>query len=163
MIVSNASPLIALGKQGMLHLLKGCFQHVEIPPSVLREITHGSDGPEVLALKHAIAGGWMRVRETSIVQFLEETASLGEGEKEAISLAAERKAMLFVDDKLGKAYARVLGVEAHGTLFVLALAYHTSRLTKQEVHSMLDGMMREGFYLSADSYRAFAASLDAMK
>ena len=49
------------------------------------------------------------------------TKTLGKGEKEAISLAAENGAVLLIDDDSAKSYANLLKVETHGSAYVLFL------------------------------------------
>ena len=161
MIVSNSSPLIVLGKQGILSLLKRCFGKVLIPKSVYGEVSAKKDSPEAAALNKAIMEGWVAVENVVINRMLF-TEKMGQGEKEAISLAAKHKTVLLIDDDSAKSYALVLGVEAHGTLYVIFLACSRKFITKEEATDILDGIIANGFYVSTELYSGFAALLKSL-
>lgn len=155
MIVVNTSPLILLGKQGMLSLLKQCFGQAMIPASVSEEILKKKESPEALAMKQAVCEGWLCVEETAVLPFLSQTTSLGKGEQEAISLAQQHQCVLIIDDDLAKTFAGVVGVEAHGTLSVLLLAVKKRYMTSTQARILVEAMMHEGLYLSTDVYAEF--------
>lgn len=161
MIVANSSPIIILGRQGLLYLLKGCFKKMIIPGSVYSEVLHEKDSPEAVALKNAINDGWVLVEKTIINPFLH-TRNLGHGEKEAISLALKHKSLLLIDDDSAKAYSAVLGAEAHGTFYLIYLAALRRFINKQEAKKILDGMIADGFYVSTDVYSRFLNLLDSL-
>ncbi|MBI2549987.1 DUF3368 domain-containing protein [Candidatus Woesearchaeota archaeon] len=161
MIVSNSSPLIVLGKQGILSLLKRCFGKVLIPRSVYDEVAGKKDGHEVAALDKAIGEGWVAVENAAINRLLL-TEKMGQGEKEAISLAAKHKTVLLIDNDSAKSYASILGVEAHGALYVLFLACSRKFIAKEEAMDIFDGMVANGFYISTELYSRFAALLKSL-
>ncbi|MBI2143331.1 DUF3368 domain-containing protein [Candidatus Woesearchaeota archaeon] len=161
MVVSNSSPLIVLGKQGILNLLKRCFGKVHIPKSVYDEVSVKKDSPEAAALNKAIGEGWVVV-ENAVINRMLVTEKMGQGEKEAISLADKRKTVLLIDDDSAKSYASVLGVEAHGTIFVIFLACSRKFITKEEATNILDGMAAGGFYISTELYSRFTALLKTL-
>ena len=104
MIVTNSSPLIALGKQGVLNLLERCFQKVAVPKSVYDEVSVKKDSPEAVALEKAAKDKLVIVEKVSINPMLI-SEKMWQGEKEAISLAVKHKAELLMDDDSAKAYA----------------------------------------------------------
>jgi len=157
MIVVNTSPLILLGKQGMLHILRHCFEHIAIPASVSGELLKKKESPEALAMKQAVCEGWIYVEEITVLPFLSNTASLGKGEKEAISLAHQHHCVLIIDDDTAKTFAGVAGVEAHGCLYVLLLAVKKKFITPTQARILVEGMIRDGFYLSTEVYAEFCA------
>ena len=159
MIVSNSSPIIILGKQGKLELLKECFQKVVIPKAVFNEVMQLKSNKESIALKKAISEKWIFVENILPIKTVE-TNKLGEGEKEAISLAAKYKAKLIIDDDDSKTYASLVGVEAHGTLFVVYAAFIKNIISKAEAISIFKRMIADGFYVSTDLYSRFLELLD---
>lgn len=159
MIISNTAPLLNFGKQGFLDILKKCFGNVIIPRAVYEEINKKSDGPEILALEKAISEKWIEVEDIQI-NLLLKSEGLGQGEKEAISLAVKRNAILLIDDESAKTYASILGVEAHGSLYVIYLAYSKKIIGKEKAKIIFEGMIREGFYVSTDLYLKFLEFLD---
>ena len=154
MIVVNASPLIVLGKQGKLLLLKQCFQKILVPQGVVEEINQKKDSPEALALQQAIKERWISTKKTTISPLLD-TEKLGRGEKEAISLAKAKGTPVLLDDDLARAYAAPLNVEVQGTLYVLILACQKKIIDKESALTLLDSMMADGFYISTEIYKRF--------
>lgn len=160
MIVSNSSPIIVLGKLGRLELLRKCFGKIIIPESVHKEILRKGDSPETAAVKKAADEKWLSVEKTESSSLLI-TERIGQGEKEAISLAAKNKTLLLIDDDSAKAYASILGVEAHGTLYAIYASRLRSFITKAEAKDILDGIIKGGFYISTELYSEFFKLLDS--
>ena len=161
MIVSNSSPIIILGKQGILELLKRCFKKVIIPKSAYEEIMQKKDSTEVIALNKAINDGWIIVKEIDINSILQ-TKNIGQGEKEAISLAAKYKSILFIDDDIAKKYASLLNVECHGALYVVYLSVLKRFINKQQAKNIFENMIKDGFYVSTEIYAKFLEFLDKL-
>ncbi len=159
MIVTNTTPLIALGKQGKINILQLIFNKIIVPEAVFREIQYKSENPETLAVMAAIKEGWMNIEKAS-VKYLPDTLLLGEGEKEAISLAAHHRSIFLTDDKSAKSFALVQGIESHGTLYVLTRAILKEIIAKEEARALLDKMIASGFYVSINAYAGF---IDALK
>jgi uncharacterized protein len=109
LVVSDASPLIALQQIDELKLLQGLFGEVIIPPAVAREVASLSLPPwaKTRSLQQPMAGEILH-------------ASLGAGESEAISLAQEIHAnWLLLDERPGRRLAQALGLRVAGTLGLL--------------------------------------------
>ncbi len=92
-VVSNSSALIALAQIGKLELLRSLFGRMVVPPAVVAETAASVTLPE-----------WIELRSLGQplgAQVLR--ASLGAGEREAISLAFEIEAqwLLLDDQQLG--------------------------------------------------------------
>lgn len=162
MIVANSSPIIILGKQGILDLLKKCFKNLIIPKSVHDEVMHKKGSPEAVALNKAINEKWVSVEKISVSPVLL-TNRIGRGEKEAISLAAKHKKLLLIDDDSAKTYASILGVEAHGTFYVIYLACLKGSISKAEATQTLESMITDGFYVSTELYSKFLDLLNSLK
>lgn len=162
MIVCDSSPLIMLAKEGLLSLLKKCFQKAVIPKSVYEEVTQKRNSTEVIALEKAIKEGWAVVEEVEDSPAIK-TNVLNLGERDAISLAAKHKSMLLIDDDSAKKYASLLNVESHGTLFVIYLACIRKFIEKEEAIDALEDMIAEGFYISTNVYRRFIEAISSIK
>jgi len=154
MIVANSSPVIILTKQGVFDLFKKCFQNLVIPKAVYDEVMLKENSPEAAALAKSIKQKWVIVQKTAIMPELH-TKNIGQGEKEAISLAHKLKTLLIIDDDFAKKYATIFGVEAHGTFYVLYLACLRKLISKDDAKNIIDGMIIDGFYVSADLYVKF--------
>jgi predicted nucleic acid-binding protein len=162
MIVVNASPIIILAKKSMLDILKKCFESAAIPESVYNEIMQKSGSPEAIELKRAVESGWISVEKVAVMANLE-TKNIGQGEKEAISLAYKNKYLLIIDDDTAKKYASIFGVEAHGTFYVIYLACMKKLIDKTNAKNVLDSMIADGFYVSSEFYSDFIKLLDIIE
>jgi len=162
MIVADASPLIAFGKHGKLEILKSCFKKIAISEGVYGEVVLKKESPEAAALLKAVNDKWITVENVTVSQVLD-TKSLGQGEKEAISLARKRKTVLLIDDDSAKAYASILGVESHGSLYAIYVAYLRKIITKEEVVRTLEELISDGFYVSIELYSKFYSLLNSLK
>jgi predicted nucleic acid-binding protein len=136
-VVADASPLIALQQIRQLHQLQALFVEVTVPPAVAREIQ--LTVPPV---------PWVVERAPSQpIAPLMVRASLGAGESEALSLAAEiRAGLLLVDERAARRAAQGIGLRVMGTLGVL-LAAKRKGLVK-EVRPLVDELVRQGFRVS---------------
>ena len=162
MIVVNSSPVILLAKQGMLELLKKCFNKAVIPKSVYSEVMQKNGSPEAIALRNAIEKGWILVEKTATMPALD-TKSIGQAEKEAISLAYKHKSLLLIDDDSAKKYASIFNVEAHGTLYAIFLSYAKGFIKKNDAVNAFQEMIADGFYVSSELYSKFFELLNSMK
>jgi uncharacterized protein len=162
MIVSNSSPIITLGKLGVLDLLRKCFSEIHIPKSVFSEIMEKEESAEAKSLEKAVNDGWIFIHGVEVDKAIE-TRNLGQGEKEAISLAEKMKCMLLIDDDGAKRYASILDVESHGTLFVFYLSAMKRFIDKEKAKALFEGMIKDGFYISTDVYAEFLNLLDEIQ
>jgi len=159
MIVSNATPLIYLGKTGYLFLLKKLFGKVLITKEVHDEILKYENFKEAILLKDAIKEKWIIIENINLKRELEKYVWLDIGELASISLAKNKNLAILIDDETAKQIARINQVETHGTLFVLKLAYNKKFISKDETIDILNSMLEYGFYLSARMYINFVNSL----
>ncbi len=162
MIVINSSPIINLGKQGKLEIFKNCFGKILIAYAVYQEVVKKTGSPEAVAVMKAIEDRWIIVERVPIHHMLN-TLKIAQGEKEAISLAAKHDSLLIIDDDIAKRYAAILGIEAHGTLYVLYLACIKKIINHDNAKDIFNTMVKDGFYLSTDIYIKFLELLNSLK
>ena len=159
MIVSDSSPIINLGKQGFLELLKKCFGKVIVPKAVFTEIMKREDSIEAKSFEKGINEKWIIVEEVGINPVIE-TDNVGIGEKEAISLVAKMDCLLLIDDDNGKKYASILNIESHRTIFVVFLSVLKKFINKEKAKKLFEDMVKEGFYVSTELYAEFLNLLE---
>jgi len=84
----------------------------------------GASRPEGACVKQAVADRWLQVESVAWETVEPDVAllALDEGEREAIALARQKRAMLIIDESDGREVARRLGVPCTGTLGVLVEA-----------------------------------------
>jgi len=145
--VVNASPLIVLGKIGLLDLLPKLANELVIPKGVQIEIEAGS--PEDPARKWINSQGKVFVKDVGQPEIEILKWDLGLGETEVLSLAYRDKSFVaIVDDRAARRCAKVLDIETKGTLALLVLAKKEGLLP--EITSILDRLLKAGFRLSRD-------------
>jgi uncharacterized protein len=123
-IVSNATPLIALAAAGHLDLLRQLFGRILIPREVYREaVERKPDAPGAAAIG---AAPWIEVVNLQDRRALNDLeVKLDPGEAEAIVLAIEQGAdLLLIDEPAGRTQATLLGQAITGTLGALLVAKH---------------------------------------
>lgn len=121
MIVADTSPLNYLIRLGYADILREIYGRVLAPPAVLMEMQHPEAPAEVRAWA-ASPPVWLEERKP---QHVDESLSdeLGDGEREAISLALEVHAnILLIDERADRQEAEARHIEVAGTLAVLLQA-----------------------------------------
>lgn len=153
-VVSNSSPLIALGRIERLDLLPALFPTISVPAAVYQEVVvQGASQPGALKLANAAWLNVQPVQNENSVQYL--LAMLEQGEAEAIVLAQELHAdWLLLDEIKARVTARRLGLNVIGVAGILVLAKkrgllpafgpllnnllsHRFRMSSQVIHATL--------------------------
>ena len=115
-VISDASPLIALAAIQKLDLLRALYSELVIPAAVYDEIT--AVRPTAPGANGVREAEWIQVRSVknrALVEAL--TLELDAGEAEAIALAVELNAdLLLMDERRGRIAATRLGRRVVGVL-----------------------------------------------
>lgn len=143
-IISDTGPLLALAGIGQLALLQVLFRQVVIPTAVWQECQAQSDGA-ALAIAQARQQGWLAVKMAAPPQDF--PVCLGDGEQEAMQLAAEYpNPLLIMDDRLARREALQRRLSFVGTVKILWVAQQRGVIA--DAVSLLDAMTANGYYLS---------------
>jgi uncharacterized protein len=158
-VISDASPLIALSAVGRLDLLQQLYTEILIPAFVAEEILRGT--PEQPGAVEVGAADWIGVRAVSdsgLVRLLEQ--ELDRGEAEAIALAVEIGADLLVaDEHRARRVAARLDVEVIGVLGILVEAKRNGLIPA--VRPILDELTTTaGFRVNRDLYLRILQAAD---
>ena len=114
-VVSNAGPLMALACLDALPLLEQAYTIVHIRQAVQDELTAGNASGFVVP-----SFPWLRVEANAPDNERGLLYELDDGEAHSILLARRMRALLLVDERLGRRVARHLGVCITGTVGFLA-------------------------------------------
>lgn len=153
--VTNAGPLIALGKLGLVHLLSQLYDPILVPTSVYQEVvTRGLElgQPDAYAVQMAVARRELIVVSVEIAE--SSTAgiepSLHFGERAAIQLARQEAAdWVLLDDQLAREQAQALDLQVKGTLGIVLAAYRRQLLTAEEVELIFQAILdRDDIWIS---------------
>ena len=149
-VVSDATPLIALAKLGKLALLETLFETIRIPDSVYDEVVKDARGrPGSLEVSQA---SWIVTQlpsDRTKIDYLR--ADLDVGEAEALVLAEELAAdWVLLDETKARLAADLLGFSYTGTIGILLLAKRLGQVS--ELRPLLDDLRSKKFYISDRVY-----------
>ena len=148
-VVSDAGPLIALGRIEQLNLLRQLYQNVLIPPAVHSELRCSADLPGATALRQAINDGWINIQSVPVrAKTLSELRLiLDAGESEAIALAERVHCrFLLMDERRGRQVAKKRGLTVIGIAGVLLAAKSEGLI--ETVAPVVNSLSKEGYRLS---------------
>lgn len=165
-VVSNASPLIALSKLGRLALLPQLYQQILIPQAVYEEVvTVGlrEGHADAIAVDHFVRLGRIAVHSVQLAADDQDwTSRIDRGEAEVIVLARDMGADWAIIDNLhARRAARSQGVRLRGTIAVLLEAVSKGQLTIPEFELLVKEIRnRPEFWISE---RLCDAALERVK
>jgi predicted nucleic acid-binding protein len=138
LVISDTGPINYLVLIGHIDLLPILFERVIMPVAVLDELADPDAPPSVRAWI-ANPPNWIEVRESPA--FFDDAllATLDDGERAAIALAAlhPELLLLLMDDRAGVLVARKKGLAVTGTLGVLDMASQRGLLDLAEAFKRL--------------------------
>tara|TARA_Y100000310_G_scaffold210578_1_gene211222 strand:+ start:1703 stop:2170 length:468 start_codon:yes stop_codon:yes gene_type:complete len=153
-MISNATPIICLGKINKLRLLKDLYGSIIIPEAVKKEVLVKSK-PGFSAIKEAIGNKWIQIETPK----KELQLGLGKGENAAISLAKEMNKPLIIDDGRAIKAAQIHGVPVIRTTTLLFQAVKEKKLSKEQALADLNKLIEQGYYISPRLYVVLADTL----
>jgi uncharacterized protein len=145
--LTDASPLVFLGKLGRLEVLSLGAEEVLVPSAVLDEIRVKAD--EAAELVERCLGLWLKECSWTQPQLLQLLPDLGAGERGVIAQALQVGAVSVVlDDLDARRTARRMGLRPIGTVGLLLAA--RKRGMVPSLRRELDRLEAHGFYASAE-------------
>jgi predicted nucleic acid-binding protein len=157
-VVCDAGPLIALASVDQVGLLPSLYQRIVVPEAVLVEVVQsgaGRAGASEIASAH-----WLEVVPSrgDLDPLL--AAELGNGESAVIRVAVQLGAPLALLDerRARRIAAQVYGLAVKGTAGLLVTARRAGLIAK--IRPLLEGMTRQGYYLSARLIEAACQEVD---
>lgn len=147
-IVSDASPLIALAKLDCLDLLFVSFSEIHVPQAVFEEATyerHRLDSQRIYyfvqdnesVIVHDNDSGDLYQKFRSI---------LDEGESQALALASKLSCAILLDERLGRSVASKHQIPVVGVMGVLLKAKQQGKIPA--IKPMIENLQAEDFRLS---------------
>ncbi len=67
-----------------------------------------------------------------------------------------------VDDDIARTAGEILGVEVHGTIYLIFLMVRKGKLSKQDAKARINNMITEGFWMGHKQYLTVLDLLDKM-
>jgi len=157
-LVFDASPLIYLNRVGLTWIFDQFDEEKYTVSKVRQQVVDegrrigASDAPLTDDL---VSGGRIKIRDPrdpSIARVMGKILALHAGEREVLALGKEINGVAITDDEVARDTARIYGVEAHGTVYLLLRLFHRGRLTRPQVVEAVDDMIAEGWRIGAREY-----------
>lgn len=156
LVLSDAGPLIALGKLNHLSLLADLYGVVQIPRAVYDEVvTQGRarGAPDALTVQLF----WERQQwpivdvPAAVLAAYSPPVTLDPGEIEVLALAQTLdNPLILMDDEVARGEARRLGLRVRGTLGVVTQAYRQQLLTFDQTELLIQEIgARPDIWISA--------------
>lgn len=130
--VADAGPLIHLDEIDSLELLS-VVDEVLIPQTVYDELEGGTVPSALDEIEYELVEA----------DATESSVDLDPGETAALAVASERSAILLTDDLAARDAAKDLGVDVHGSVGVLVLAFSRGKLSKSEAVDLMRALQTE--------------------
>jgi predicted nucleic acid-binding protein len=147
-VISDASPLIALSIINRLQILKSLWKNIVIPEAVYREVVVDGEGKTGADIISAACKDWIKifaVENTREVEILK--AVLDDGEAEVIALGQELKAkLLLLDNREPRLFASTANLNVIGTVGIIKLAWRKKLI--EDPLSELQKLKLNGFWIT---------------
>jgi predicted nucleic acid-binding protein len=173
-LVFDSTPLIYLTRVSLAGFLKELAEEKFTPLKVFVEVVEEGKRrgvPEASVLESLFKEDVIHVRNPADDRYLKsvkdmaaesERQPLHEGEAEVLCLVKELNGVAIVDDKVARSVARLLGVEVHGTGFILGKILVAGKIGKEELLEKVKAMRELGWYVSAEDYLSIIEYLKSL-
>jgi predicted nucleic acid-binding protein len=164
--VIDSTPLIYLSKVSLSWIFRE-LEGVIIPPKVYEEVVvKGKEKGEgdALIVEELIKDGVLSVEEiepTGVFRGLER--ELHKAEIEVLALAKKKKGIAIVDEGIAREIAEMLGIESHGSLYILFREVAEGKLSKEDARKKVDEMIKKGWRIRHEQYLDFLEILESIK
>ena len=167
--IVNASPLIFLGKIGVLDLLPQLFDEIITTEKVKGEVLRKELAPEKIMLDQAF-NSWLHIAEAHNPQ-LEKRLSefnIQEGEVTVLILAYEllktkKQPITIIDDRAAREIARTMGLIITGTIGIILRSVKKEFISKTEGTRYLNMLSQEtDFRMSVSLYARLISEIEKL-
>ena len=163
-LVFDSTPLIYLTRSSLAELLKEISPTKFTTTSVFEEVVREGKkkrAPEASLLETLFKEEIIKVHNISNKGYLNyvkemtaesEMQPLHEAEAEVLCLTKELNGIAIADDQAARFVARILGIELHGTGYILGKIFATGKIDKEKLIEKVKEMRDSGWYVSAEDY-----------
>lgn len=144
-VILNNTPLVALFILGRFELLRDLYGEVMIPFAVHAEFLAIDRPSREAALK---AAPWIKIVPLTNPRRTLVYTGLDEGEAAVLALAEELDGYVVIDERIGRRYAKRLGLPLTGSLGLLVLAKERQLLAS--VGAAIDELLAAGLHLDSN-------------
>lgn len=173
-LVFNSTPLIYLTRVSLAGFFKEISGEKFTTTRVFREVVQEGKkkgAPEASLLESLFEEGIIRVRNPNDRKYLKsvekmaaesEKQPLHEAEAEVLCLARELNGIAIADDQVARSVARLLGLELHGTGYIIGKIFAAEKIKKEELMEKITEMRNRGWHVSAEDYLKIVEYLNSL-
>jgi uncharacterized protein len=142
-VLSNAGPLMVLGKLNRLGLLNELYGTVHVPRTVYREVVSAGmaqSRPDALTVRLFLEHYGYPILEASpeVIRAYQPRVALDAGEREVLALARHMPTpLVLMDDEVARSEARHLSLRPKGSLGILVQAHEHGLLSMKETELLI--------------------------
>lgn len=162
MIISNATPLIYLGKLKRLDLLHKVYGTIIIPKEVFEEVVVKGkklNKKEVILIEKCITDRKLIVKTS--LDLSKTLSSLHRGEAHALNICLQEKIKdIILDDKEAYELCKVLDLKPMRATAFLLFCVKKKLITVEDFKESLVFLSKEGYYMSAEVFQCLLDAVD---
>lgn len=165
-IVLNATPIIYLCKVGQSTLLRQLQEEKYTTQKVIEEVIDKGKligAPDAFIAEQLVQQAIVKVkqpRSSAFMNLLSKIPDLHQAEIQVLALAKELNGIAIVDESIARDTARIYGIEAHGTVYLILRLLYQSKITKKKAKEAIDKMIQLGWRLTAEEYAKLIRELE---
>ncbi len=172
-VVTNAGPLIYLGKIKRLDLLTLLFSEVLTTPEVFDEVViRGKQLKfhDAWEVENMFKKGKFKIKSPSkqsltyVIRICNNMGViLAQGELSAIALALDTNAMFLTNDSIAMKVAKFLNIESHGVLYVLLESVKRRIITCELAKELMQKIINAGLWIKKGIINKFLLELSKLQ
>lgn len=163
-LIFNSTPLIYLTKVSLTKLFKEIPEEKFTTTKVFNEVVQEGKkkgAPEASLLESMFKKETIKIHNPNDEEYLKsvkkmaaesERQPLHEAEAAVLCSAKELNGIAIADDQVARSVAKLLGIELHGTGYILGKIFATNKIKKEELIEKVKEMRNEGWHVSAEDY-----------
>lgn len=162
--VFNSTPLIYLCKAGLNWIFQELNADCIIPNSVYEEVV--IRGKQIGSADAFVAEELVKNKVISVrkienkSKFTQLNQELHQGEIEVLSLAKSLDGVAIVDDDIARTAGKILGVEVHGTIYLIFLMIRKGKISREDAKAKINKMITDGFWMGQKQYLTILELID---
>ncbi len=154
--VINSTPLIYLCKAGLNWIFQELDADCIIPDSVYEEVViRGKQigSADAFVAEELVNNNVISVKKIeNNSKFTQLNQELHRGEIGVLSLAKSLDGVAIVDDDIARTVGEILGVEVHGTIYLIFLMIRKGKISGEDAKAKINKMITEGFWMGHKQY-----------
>ena len=154
--IFDSTPLIYLGKVGILSKIKEISSQNSIPHSVFQEVVvigKDKNEPEAFHIEELIQKGIFQIcKVKEKMESLPKNLHISLADRDVVTLAMQLKGRAITDDEMVRSIAKMKGIKVGGTVYILLKLVESQVISKSQCKEVLDKIIHQGWYCSAQLY-----------